>query len=214
MSDPIIGWGNPETLQDFYDQMTDRRHSEFNFLKLNAHESEINLVSSFWDKPLSKASKVGFVFSRLINDLASQFTLVMVIGFMGGAILFARKNLPLFIFVFLIAVPNAAFFVGWREESYFPSYIVTCLWAALFFYWLLYEKLFSSINKLSNLEKGAELKKTARFSVCAISGACILWLMISNYTKTDRSESYFGEALLKKELLSVDDEGILITENS
>ena len=80
---------------------------------------------------------MGFVLSRLINDLASQLTWVMVIGFMGGAILCARKNLSLFIFLFLIAAPNAAFFVGWREESYFPSYIVACLWAGLFFYWLL-----------------------------------------------------------------------------
>ena len=214
MADPIIDWGNPETLQNFYDQVTDRRHSEFHFSKLKAHASEMNPVSSFWDQSLSIASKVGFVFSQLINDLASQCTWMMVIGFIGGAILCARKNLSLFIFLFLIAAPNAAFFVGWREESYFPSYIVACLWAALFFYWLLYEKLFSSVNEISNLEKGAELKKTARLSICAISGACVFWLMISNYSKTDRSESYFGEALLKKELLSVDDEGILITENS
>ncbi|MFT4578009.1 MAG: tetratricopeptide (TPR) repeat protein [Nitrospinales bacterium] len=216
MAEPIIDWGNPETLQNFFDQVTDRRHSEFHFSKLRAYSAEGNFipVSSFWDQVLSIASKAGFVFSRLINDLALQFTWVMVIGFLGGAILCARKNLPLFIFLFLIVAPNAAFFVGWRGESYFPSYIVACLWAALFFYWLLYERLFSSTNETPSLKKAAQLKKTVRFSICAISGACVLWLMISNYIKVDRSGSYFGESLLKKELLSVDDEGVLVAENS
>jgi tetratricopeptide (TPR) repeat protein len=38
--------------------------------------------------------------------------------------------------------------------------------------------------------------------------------MISNYLKVDRSGSYFGETLLKKELLSIDNEGVLVAENS
>jgi tetratricopeptide (TPR) repeat protein len=216
MAEPIIDWGNPETLQNFFDQVTDRRHSEFHFAKLKAHAAEGNFipVSSFLDQVLSIISKAGFVFSRLINDLALQFTWVMVISFLGGAVLCARKNLPLFIFLFLIVAPNAAFFVGWRKESYFPSYIVACLWSSLFFYWLLFEKFFIPSNEIISTEKKLQLKKTARFSVCAILTACTFWLMISNYIKADRSSSYFGETWLKKELLSVDDESIFVTEVS
>ena len=214
MAEPIIDWGNPETLQNFFDQVTDRRHSDHHFSKLRAHSESSLTVQPFGLQILSAVSKVGFVFSQLIDDLAKQFTWMMVIGFLGGSILCAKRNPPLFIFLFLITAANAAFFVGWRGESYFPSYIVACLWATLCFYWLLYKKLFSSRNEIVNLEKSVQLKKTAGFSVCAISGACIFWLMISNFFKVDRSDSYFGETLLKKELLSVDDEGVLVAENS
>ena len=216
MAEPIIDWGNPETLQNFFDQVTDRRHSEFHFSRLKEYSAEGNFITvpSFRDQALSIVSKVGFVFSRLIDDLALQFTWVMVVGFLGGAVLCARKNLPLFIFLFLIAAPNAAFFVGWRKESYFPSYIVACLWAALFLYWLLFEKFFIPSNEIISSKKNLPLKKTVRFSVCAILTACTFWLMISNYVKTDRSSSYFGETYLKKELLSVDDESIFVTEVS
>jgi len=214
MAEPIIDWGNPETLQNFFDQVTDRRHSDHHFSKLRAPSESTLPIQSFGHQILSVVSKSGFVFSRLIDDLARQFTWVMVIGFLGGSVLCAKKSRPLFIFLFLITAVNAAFFAGWRGESYFPSYIVSCLWTALFFYWLLCEKLFSRSNGIPSLEKAVQLKKTARFSICAISGACIFWLMISNYFKVDRSGSYFGETLLKKELLSVDDEGILVAENS
>lgn len=214
MAEPTIDWGNPETLQNFFDQVTDRRHSELHFSKLRAPSENLMQVQSFWHQTQSVFSKAGYVLTRLVDDLARQFTWIMVIGFLGGSVLCAKKSRPLFIFLFLITTVNAAFFVGWRRESYFPSYIVSCLWTALFFYWLLFEKLFSRSNETPGPEKTVQLKKTARFSVYAISGACLFWLMISNYLRVDRSGSYFAETLLKKELLSVDDEGILVTENS
>ncbi len=216
MAEPIIDWGNPETLQNFFDQVTDRRHADLHFSKLGKYSSEgvSQEIPSFGSEVLSIASKAGYVFWRLTEDLARQFTWLMVVGFLGGSVLCAKKNRPLFIFLFLITAVNAAFFVGWRKESYFPSYIVACLWAALFFYWIFYEKLSSSINNIANTEKNAQLKRTLRFSIGAISGACIFWLMISNYLQVDRSNNYFAETLLKKELLSVDDESILVTEIS
>ncbi len=216
MAEPIIDWGNPETFQNFFDQVTDRRHADLHFSKLGelSTESVSQEAPSFWSGALSIISKAGYVFWRLTEDLARQFTWLMVVGFLGGSVLCAKKNRPLFIFLFLISAVNAAFFVGWRKESYFPSYIVACLWAALFFYWLLYEKLSSSINDIASSEKSAQLKRTVRFSICAISGACVFGLMISNYLQVDRSNNYFAETILKKELLSVDDESILVTEIS
>ena len=35
MAEPIIDWGNPETLQNFFDQVTDRRHSDQHFSELS-----------------------------------------------------------------------------------------------------------------------------------------------------------------------------------
>jgi hypothetical protein len=216
LAEPIIDWGNPETFQNFFDQVTDRRHADLHFSKLGEYSENggSREVPGFWIEAISVVSKAGFVFWRLTEDLARQFTWLMVVGFLGGSVLCAKKNRPLFIFLFLITAVNAAFFVGWRKESYFPSYIVACLWAALFFYWLFYEKLSSSINDISSSGKNAQLKRTIRFSVCAISGACIFWLMILNYLQADRSNNYFAETLLKKELLTADDESILVTEIS
>jgi tetratricopeptide (TPR) repeat protein len=216
MAEPIIDWGNPETFQNFFDQVTDRRHADLHFSKLDefSENGGSREVPGFWSEAISAVSKSGYVFSRLIEDMARQFTWLIVAGFLGGSVLCAKKNRSLFLFLFLITAVNAAFFVGWRKESYFPSYIVACLWAALFFYWLFYEKLSSSINDNSSSGKNAQLKRTIRFSVCAISGACVFWLMALNYLKVDRSNNYFAETLLKKELLSADDESILVTEIS
>lgn len=218
MAEPLIDWGNPETFQGFFDQVTDRRHAELHFSELNepSSQDQLPLLQSLGLKTLSGISKVNFVFTQLVRDLARQFTWMMVIGFIGGAILCARKNLPLFLFLFLITAVNASFFVGWREESYFPSYIVACLWAAIFYYWLLCEKLGSQYKEIEGFvsSTNGQQKKTARFSVVAILGACTLWLVITNFFKVDRSNSYFAETLLKKELLSLDDESILVTEIS
>ncbi len=211
MAEPIIDWGNPETLQAFFDQMTDRRHADLHFSKLNESSSNSAPVQSFMEGTISAISKAGYVFYRLIDDLAQQFTWMMVIGFLGGAILCARKIFPLFIFLFLIVALNASFFVGWRAESYLPSYIVACLWSALFFYWLLFEKILFPYKE--TIEVGHRIK-TIRFSVCALSGVWVFWLMIPNYIKVDQSNNYFAETYLKKEILSVDDESILVTEIS
>ncbi len=207
MAEPTIDWGNPETLQNFYDQVTDRRHAELHFSKLNESDGNSSPVQSFIDKTVSVVSKAGYVFYRLIDDLAQQFTWVMVLGFLGGAILCARKNIPLFIFLLLIVAFNASFFVGWRAESYFPSYIAACLFMGLFSHWLLFENRYVSDDK-----PGYE--KTVRFAACVITGACVFWLMISNYVKVDRSNKYFAEAYLKKSLLSLDDKSVLVTEVS
>lgn len=216
LAEPLIDWGNPETFQNFLYQVTDRRHSEMHFWKLKEY-SEENIVSqkpSVATQALGWVTKAGFVFSQLVNDLALQFTWVMVIGFIGGAVLCARKNLSLFFFLLLFAAPNAAFFVGWRAESYFPSYIVVSLFAAMFFYWFFYEKLSPPSIEATGDDNSLQSKKTTRFAAVAILTACIFWLMISNYVKADRSNSYFGETYLKKELLSLDDEAIFITEVS
>jgi len=119
----------------------------------------------------------------------------MVLGFFRRLGFMREKNRSLFILLFIITAVNAAFIVGWRKEIYFPFYIVACLWAALFYYWLFYEKLSSSINDIASSGQNAQLKRTVRFSVCAISVACVFWLKILNYFKVDRSGSYFAETL-------------------
>ncbi|MZH13764.1 MAG: DUF2723 domain-containing protein [Nitrospinae bacterium] len=213
MAEPTIDWGNPETLQNFLYQVTDRRHAELHFSEMNEASGNMAPAPSILEKAGSAFSKAGYVFHQLINDLGRQFTWLMVIGFLGGAILCARKFFPLFVFLFIITALNASFFVGWREESYFPSYIVACLWAALFFYWLLFEKL-GDADDIKDSKKFIQPKKNTRFAVSSLAFACVLWLLISNYLKVDRSNNYFAESYLKKELLSADDESILVTEVS
>ena len=218
LAEPIIDWGNPETLQNFFDQVTDRRHAELHFTELRgtSAQGESSLIQSMGSQLLSGISQAGLVFFNLITDLARQFTGVMVVGFAGGAFLCFRKNRPLFWFLSLITAVNASFFVGWGEESYFPSYIVACLWATLFLYWLVCEKLHSpdTVVGVPGSPKSLDLKKTARFSVYTILTACTLWLMILNYMRADRSNTYFAEALSKKELLSLDDDSVLVSEIS
>jgi tetratricopeptide (TPR) repeat protein len=215
-SEPTIDWGNPETFQNFLYHVTDRQHAETHFNQLPDGKSDESNV--MWMGLSSLGANTLHILKMLVYDLNKQLTPVTVIGFFVGASLCFRANRPLFFFLVIIVGVNASFFVGWREESYFPTYIVACLWTSAFLFWLAKKKIFganipgatSNTHGGQRVESWYQNKGNRQAAVALILGGCVTWLILTNFNKVDRSENYFAESLLKRMVLSLDDNSIFV----
>lgn len=212
LAEPTIDWGNPETFQAFLYQVTDRQHADTHFDQLpNGKSDEVHML---WMGLSSLGANTLHVFKALTHDLYKQLTPVTVIGFFVGALLCFKSNRPLFFFLSIIVAVNATFFVGWREESYFPTYIVACLWTSAFLYWLVKATGLNPPDNSPNLQSEREYGflhvGNRQPAVILVLVGCIAWLISTNFNKVDRSDNYFAESLLKRMVLSLDDDSIFV----
>jgi tetratricopeptide (TPR) repeat protein len=215
-TEPTIDWGNPESFQEFIYHITDRQHAETHFGQLPAENSEkANLIGS----SLSLlAANILHVLKMLVQDLNQQLGPVIVVGFFMGSLLCFKANRPLFFFFLLIVAVNASFFVGWRKESYFPTYIAACLWTSAFLFWLIEAKFNRTKNQNNSPDIQNGLKSKEGFQqmanrqalVTLVLTGFVVWLISSNYYKVDRSGNYFAESLLKRMVLSLDDNSVFV----
>jgi tetratricopeptide (TPR) repeat protein len=226
LMEPSFDWGNPETVNNFLYQVTDRKdaHTHFSHVRQSAAAAgpATAAESLGWvDRP---AKAVGEVTRRLFRDLSTYLTPWVAVGFVAGALICLRKNLPLFIFFLFAVASNASFFSGWGRESFFPTYIAACLLTTLFLYRLLrrhapgHEKKpdsaaredFSSRVRSKLEESLPFLRKTGIPLVMAALVLTIPVLVFRNYSAVDRSGQYFAETLLKREFLSLDNHALFI----
>jgi len=210
LAEPTIDWGNPETFQGFLYQITDRQHAETHFEKLSAGNPE--KTSTIWPDLSLLGTNTLYVLKKLTHDLNKQLTPVVIIGFFAGALLCFKANRPLFFFLLLIVAVNASFFAGWRKESYFPSYIVACLWTSVFLYWLLQAKWTTNSSPDAQGSLVDENRSPANLQVLIslVLVGCVAWQASANYSKVDRSGHYFAESLLQRMILSLDDNSIFV----
>ncbi len=197
LAEPSFDWGNPETLDGFVRQITDRDRA-------NSHFDGFQGVSSgAW-----QTTKFFFY------DLVSQLSLAILPGFLFGGYLCFKKSRPFFFFALLIVVVSAAFFARWEKESY-PSYLMALWFASLALYWV-FEKLANrspdeaqkNVSPPRN-EPGSSARPV-RWNQLAVVA---LFLMIAaaaikNYYLVEKSGHYFGESLTNKIYLSVPDHAI------
>jgi hypothetical protein len=214
LADPTIDWGNPETLQGFLYQITDRQHAETHFDQLPAEKPGSS--NGLWAGLSLILANTLHVLKMLALDLSKHLTPVTVVGFFVGSLLCFKANRPLFFFFLLIVAVNASFFVGWRSESYFPTYIVACLWTSAFLFWLIQGKFYRlnepdpSLNTQIKREYWFQDSNHRQVIVSLILVGTIMWQISSNFGKVDRSENYFAESLVKRMILSLDDNSIFI----
>ena len=211
LAEPTIDWGNPETVQGFLYHVTDRQHANTHFDQLSgAPPGTLDEVAIGLS---GLGGKALHVLNMLVQDLNQQLTAIIVVGFLFGGILCFKANRPLYFFFFLIVAMNAAFFVGWRKESYFPSHIVACMWTSAFLAWLFQQKGLrpSTALKQGPLVKGKlSVQPNGQTLVILVLVGCVLWQISSNYNKVDRSGNYFAESLLKRMVLSLDNDSIFV----
>jgi tetratricopeptide (TPR) repeat protein len=215
LAEPTIDWGNPETVQGFLYHITDRQHANTHFEQMNA--GQLNQIKAIGSGLNSWVKNTLHVLKMLFHDLNLQLTAVSVVGFGVGAILCFKANRPLFIFFMLIVALNASFFVGWQKESYFPSYIVACIWTSAFLHWVLQiirtnkPNILQDSQNESRIENRFLLPTNMQTMVAVFLAGCVMWQISTNYYKVDRSGNYFAESLLKRMILSIDDNSIFIT---
>ena len=210
-TEPSFDWGNPETLQGFLYQVTDRKDANVHFSVFDATARSDNALYAFFS---GVWSAIRFFFLDVWNRL-SPF---VAIGVLGGGWLCFKKNKTLFVFFAWIIGINAAFFKGWGGESFFPAYISSCLLSSLFMAGI-FRKISSGqsvlLNSLlpvgspSNEIAGSKKTDWKRLGLIGLS----VWIAYSaamNYPRVDRSQSYSGETLLKPVFLSLENDSIFL----
>jgi tetratricopeptide (TPR) repeat protein len=214
ITEPTIDWGNTENFQEFIYHITDRQHAGTHFDQLQVKTSGDK--TEIWKGLGSLGINTLRVVRVLAQDLNNQLTFVIVVGFFVGAMLCFKANRPLFFFFLLIVAVNASFFVGWQKESYFPTYIVACLWTSAFLFWLYKlpgaNRSGNSPNRQNGLKGKNEFPQATqqKLVISLVLAGCVAWLVSANYSKVDRSGNYFAESLLQRMILSLDDNSIFV----
>ena len=218
-TEPSMDWGNPETVEKFLYQVTDRKDAAMHFSALR--ETTGSGAASLLETVGAAANTVVHMVRSFCSDVNRNLTALALIGFFAGLYFCYRKNIPLFLFFVLIVAVNVAFFAHWRKESFFPSYIVVCLFTALALYGLFFRKSKPGEGE-AGLKRHPALVATEqafaqmdwRKAVVPALLCVIGWNVFTGYAKVDRSDLYFGETLLKRVFLSVENRGVFITGNS
>jgi tetratricopeptide (TPR) repeat protein len=209
-TEPTIDWGNPESFQEFIYHITDRQHSETHFSQLP--EGNSGPANTIANSLSSLGTNTLHVLKMLAHDLNQQLSPVIVVGFFMGSLLCFKANRPLFFFFLLIVAVNASFFVGWQKESYFPTYIVACLWTSAFLFWLMQANFYRTHKSNNSPDTQSEFRQMGNQQavIALILTGFVAWQISSNYAKVDRSGNYFAESLLKRMVLSLDDNSIFV----
>lgn len=224
LADPAIDWGNPETLKGFLYFVTDRHDADthFSYFRKQSASAEA-VVVSFWESAGALFAKLWYVVRGFLTDVSKHLTPLAAVGFLVGAALCLKRNRALFFFTFIIVAVNAAFFVGWKQESYFPSYIVVCLFTALALFAFLFKRRKGKMrtpeyNPSIATERKSLLNGKSSLGwqgLVFIGMACMVPLNIaSNLSKADRSGLYFAETMMQKMSLSLENRSVFITGTS
>jgi tetratricopeptide (TPR) repeat protein len=219
LTEPTFDWGNPETLQGFLFQVTDRKDSHSHFFVLDQAEAssgvarEVGLsVFSWLAAKMVKLWHVGIVF---LKDVYQNLSIISVMGFLLGAVLCFRKSASFFLFCAVIVGTNAIFFVSWRGEAYLPSYVIVTLFTALALYrsiytpWLKrkdYEPVASSIPG-SLMNPFGRVGITLLFAI----GLSIPWAVWKNFSRVDHSWNHLPETMTRQVYLTLPDRAVFVT---
>jgi hypothetical protein len=224
LTEPTFDWGNPETLQGFLFQVTDRKdsHTHFGILEQATASSAVIVETQesamVWIATLfSKIKHIGSVF---LADVYHNLSLVSVVGFLAGAIICFRKSLPFFIFCAVIVGANIVFFESWRGEAFLPSYIIVSLFASLFIHRVIFTRWWESLIPSSSDESLGEIIfnksgpfgiRWGRVAVILISLAIPWTLIKNNYTKVDHSWNHLSETLTRQVYLTLPDRAVFVS---
>ena len=209
LTEPSMDWGNPETLSGFIYQVTDQKDvgTHFSVFQEKQGTGSVSQATSILSQLAGLTVKVGQIVRRLLEDLNTSLLPVTVLGFLAGGYLCFRKNKPLFFFFLIVVGFNSAFFTFWRRESFLPSYIVACLLTSIFLY-------VCFVKRIENRDAASESASGQirwRGIALAVLFFLIPWMASTNYLRVDRSGLYFGESLLKRVFLSLDERALFIS---
>ena len=225
MAEPTFDWGNPETLQGFLFQITDRKDSNTHFDALSqAASAAPAVVAESGQSALSwitgLLSKIWSITTVFIMDIRYHLSWLSVVGFLVGAVICFRKSLPFFIFCAVIAGTNIAFFTLWRGEAFLPSYVIVSLLTTLFIYYAVFTRWWKPFVRNTSdepLEK-VILHKPGPLSIrwgklaFVLAALMIPWTMIDrNYSRVDHSWNHLSELLTRQVYLTLPDRAVFVT---
>jgi tetratricopeptide (TPR) repeat protein len=222
--EPTFDWGNPETLQGFLFQVTDRKDSYSHFESSNLTAASSFAVEKTQETVMSWVAglfaKIRHVTDKFTMDIYHNLSLLSAIGFWAGAVICFRKSLPFFLFCAVIVGINITFFTSWRGEAFLPSYVIATLFTALFLYQALFTRWWKFKARDSTeepLEKFIFNKpgplgiRWGRVIVLLIS-LVVPWTMIkNNYERVDHAWNYLPETLTRQVYLTLPDRAVFVS---
>ncbi|KMP12694.1 hypothetical protein UR09_00425 [Candidatus Nitromaritima sp. SCGC AAA799-A02] len=208
LAEPSMDWGNPETLSGFVYQVTDQKDAatHFSFLRETAGNDSASGGISAFSKVADGSARIGKIAVRLLEDLNTSLLPVSALGFLAGGVVCFRKNRPVFFFLLTVVALNSAFFTSWRRESFLPSYVVACLLTSIFLYTVLLKS--SENPAIQNDSEPTRIRW--RGIALAVLIFLIPWMAATRFYKVDRSGLYFGETLLKRVFLSLEERSLFV----
>jgi hypothetical protein len=222
--EPTFDWGNPETLEGFLFQITDRKDSQTHFDILNQVTAPSAAIAETRESMMSWItglfSRIRHVASVFIIDIHQNLSLVSVIGFLGGAAICFRKSLPFFLFCMVMVGTNITFFTSWRGEAFLPSYIIVSMFTALFIYQIVFTRWWKRLTQSSSddslekfiLHKPGPLGIRWGKMVLLILSLAIPWTMVDkNYVRVDHSWNHLPETLTRQVYLTLPDRAVFVT---
>ena len=187
ITNPEFDWGNPETLNNFYSHISDKKDSA-------SHFKNIFQINSLL--------KDGPIFVKMV---VGEITLIGILLFVTGMINNFKENRKTFILLFLIAFINTMFYLtstfGVYKNAilFIPSFIIFIIWIALGICFIRN----GQIKKLP----GINLK---RLSVPLVL-AFLSFSLITNHSTIEKSNYYFVEDFIKEMYLDIDTNSILFS---
>ncbi len=215
VNEPSFDFGNPETVDGFLYQVTDRRHSQYHFRIFNAASAG----ETFQEGPsiLEKAGEAtGEALSRLkrmtgslYSDLTSRLGWICFTGLLVGGVLCFKRSRPVFVFLMVILGGNVAFFHNWGRESIFPTYIVACMMTAAMVAHFLDDPWSQPVPAEENSEEGSGALRWKPIA-WAVLVLLIPYTTIMSLKWVDLSDIYSGEGLMKKVYLKLDNHSLFL----
>ena len=226
LTEPTFDWGNPETLQGFLFQITDRKdsHTHFNILSqasvprvASAPVEILESVISWITYVYARIKHVGTIF---IMDVYRNLSLVSAVGLLAGATICFRKSKPFFFFCAMLVGFNITFFTTWRGEAFLPSYVIASLFTALFIYQVVFTRWWKPLIRNSSgeslekviLHKPGPLGIRWGRMVLILVALAIPWSMIDrNYVRVDHSWNHLPETLTRQVYLTLPDRAVFVS---
>ncbi len=211
-SEPSFDFGNPETIDGFMYQVTDRRHSDFHFKVFSDSAPDKSQVKTTFSQQAQKATDTIFLKAKnvvtfLFKDFTGNLSWVCLVGLLIGGALCYKRSRPIFIFLLVVAGGNIAFFYGWGRESLFPTYTVACLLTAIMLAHFL-----DSPWSAPVAEKEEEQEAGLRWR--PIAWAVLILLIpfntVRNLMWADLADIYSGDGLVKKVYLKLENNSLFL----
>ncbi len=220
INEPSFDFGNPETVDGFFYQVTDRRHSYYHFrvFDMGSSGSSLQEGPSLSQKAAEAVDKVSFkaqlMAKRLYQNIGGHLSWVCFVGLFVGGFLCYKRSRPIFVFLLVIAGSNFAFFFKWGRESILPTYVVACLMAAVMLAYFLDAPWSSPKVKAEEEDENQEEEQAAGFRWKPIVWAVLVLMIpfntIRNLVWVDLADIYSGDALMKKFYLKLENNSLFL----
>ena len=182
LSNPRMDWGNPETLEQFFIHITDRKDSAYHFAVSRG---------GLWNN-----------LRRFVHITTAELTVLWSLVSMAGLVVAFRKNWRLAVLFVLYFLGHVSFFIWyWQTGSiYTASYVAPMVLAALAFYF-----------GIAWINDRFRVKFRFGRVGAVILIAFVAFTLLIDYGRLDKSNYWAAERLAAADYIGFDRDALVLT---